>query len=295
MSHAFECLPIDHGGPVDRPFEVFPYSALEGSVLDRFDAVVSRFPERLAIQDSTRRLIYAELAVIVDRIAAAATSATAGRAGPVAILLRSEARFPAAMLGVLAAGRAYVPLDADQPIARNQLIATQAGAAVVLSAGDLADHARTLFPHELPVLDLDTLGDLPHLKPSRRPGPGDLAYVVYTSGSTGTPKGVYQNHRGVLHDVLQYTNALHLDCEDRLGFTYSPSGIGAVRDIYAALLNGASVHVLPPRELQAAGLVREIRARGITVLRTVWRMRARGGCRRLRLQQGMRRPCGRRD
>ena len=269
MSHESECLPIDHGGPVDRPFEVFPYSALESSVLDRFDAVASRFPERLAIQDTTRRLTYAELAAMVDRIAAAVIAATAGRAGPVAILLRGEVRFPAAMLGVLAAGRAYVPLDADQPIARNQLIATQAGASVVLSAGDLADHVRTLFPHELPVLDLGALDDLPHLKPSRRPGPGDLAYVVYTSGSTGTPKGVYQNHRALLHDVLQFTNALHLDCEDRLSLAYSPSVIGAIRDIYGALLNGASVHVLPPRELKAAGLVREIRARGITVLHAV--------------------------
>ena len=122
MSHASECLPIDHGGPVDRPFEVFPYSALESSVLDRFDAVVSRFPERLAIQDTTRRLTYTELAAMVDGIAAAVIAATAGRAGPVAILLRSEARFPAAILGVLAAGRAYVPLDADQPVARNQLM-----------------------------------------------------------------------------------------------------------------------------------------------------------------------------
>ena len=269
MSDASKCLPIDHGGPVDRPFEVFPYSALEGSVLDRFDTVVSRFPERLAIQDTTRRLTYADLAAMVDRIAAAAMPAIADRAGPVAILLQTEVRFPAAMLGVLAAGRAYVPLDADQPIARNQLIATQAGASLVLSAGDLAEHVRTLFPHELPVLDLDSLADLPHLRPSRRPGPGDVAYVVYTSGSTGTPKGVYQNHRGLLHDVLQYTNALHLDCEDRLSTTYSPSGIGAVRDIYGALLNGASVHILPPRELKAAGLVQEIRARGITVLRTV--------------------------
>lgn len=267
MSHASKCLPIDHGGPATRPFEAFPYAALEGSVLDRFDAVVSRFPDRLAIQDTTRCLTYVELAAMVDRIAAGTMRATVGREGQVAILLRSEVRFPAAMLGVLKSGRAYVPLDAEQPIARNQVIATRASASLVLSAGDLADHARTMFPRGLPVLDLDTLGELPPLAPGRRQGPGDLAYLVYTSGSTGTPKGVYQNHRGLLHDVLQFTNALHLDCGDRLSSSYSPSSIGAIRDVYGSLLNGASVHILPPRELNATGLVREIRARGATVFR----------------------------
>jgi acyl-coenzyme A synthetase/AMP-(fatty) acid ligase len=69
--------------------------------------------------------------------------------------------------------------------------------------------------------------------------------------------------------VLQFTNALHLDCEDRLSLVYSPSVIGAIRDIYGALLNGASVHLLPPRELKAPGLIREIRGRGITVLHAV--------------------------
>jgi acyl carrier protein len=67
----------------------------------------------------------------------------------VAILLNNEARFPAAMLGVLAAGRAYIPLDAGEPIARNGLIAEQAGAAALISAGDLADQARSLFPADV--------------------------------------------------------------------------------------------------------------------------------------------------
>ena len=264
-----ECLPVDYGGPVDRPFESFPYAALEGSVIDRFDAVVRRFPTRLAVQDSARKLTYTELSAMANDIAAAVTRVTSGRAGPVAIVLRCEARFPAAMLGVLAAGRGYVPLDADQPIARNQLIAAEAGAAAVLSAGGLADHVRTLFPPSVPVIDLDRSERAPGGDPRPAIAPDDLAYVIYTSGSTGTPKGIYQNHRGLLHDVLQFTNALHLDPEDRLSLAYSPSVIGAIRDVYGALLNGASTHVLPPRQLGPAGLVREIRARGITILHAV--------------------------
>jgi amino acid adenylation domain-containing protein len=267
MSREFVCVPLDYGGPVGRPFEPFPDSALDGSVIDRFDAVARRFPERLAIQDLTCRLAYSELAAMVDRIAAVTNAAIAGRAGPVAILLNSEARYPAAMLSVLAAGRPYVPLDAGHPIARNRLIAEQAGAAALISAGDLAEEALQLFPKEMPVVDLDRLDQSPHIIPSRRPGPDDIGFVVYTSGSSGVAKGVCRDHRSLMHDVLQFTNALHLNCEDRLALVFSPSVIA--RNIYGALLNGSSLHILPPLDLHPAGLVREVRSRGITVLHAV--------------------------
>ena len=68
---------------------------------------------------------------------------------------------------------------------------------------------------------------------------------------------------------MQQTNTLHLNAEDRVALLYSPTVIGAIREIMMTLLNGASLHILPPQELQPAGLVREIRARGITVCRLV--------------------------
>jgi fengycin family lipopeptide synthetase E len=263
------CLALDHGGPVDRPFEAFPYSALEGSIVERFEAVTRRFAERLAIQDLTSRMTYSELAAMVNRIAGVTTAATVGRAGPVAILLKSEARFPAAMLGVLASGRSYVPLDASQPMARNRLIAEEAGAAALISADDLADHARGLFSREVPVVDLRRLDTSPERKPSHRPGPDDVCYVAYTSGSSGIPKGVYRDHRSLLHDVLQATNALHLNCEDRLALVFSPSVNAAVRNIYGALLNGGSLHILPTLDLNPAGICQELRSRAITVFQSV--------------------------
>lgn len=262
-----ECLPIDYGGPVEQPFEPFLHSALDGSIIDRFDEVAHRFSVRPAISDGVRSLTYDELSALLYQMSAAITRAAADRAGPVSILLPSNLYFPAAILAVLAAGRAYIPLDPGSPAERNRLITMNAGAVAVISAGALATGIRAVLPQEVPILEFSEVGIASRF--DLRPRPGDLAYVIYTSGSTGVPKGVYQNHRNVLHEIMQWSNALHVNEEDRLALVWPPNVISATRDILVALLNGASLHLLPPRELGPAGLVREIRARGITIYRSV--------------------------
>lgn len=261
--------PMDHCGPVGRSFEPFPGSALGGSIIDRFDVVVQRFSERVALSDCTDRLTYGELARLVYRIAAAVSDSVADRSGPVAIMLSRDVSFPAAMLGALASGRGFVPLDAGDPPERIRHVAAQSGAAAVISAGELASQSRSLFSNGLPVLDIHSLSDAARQPPPSCSRPDDLAFIVYTSGSTGRPKGAFHNHRNLLHDVLQQTNTLHLNADDRVALVYSPAVIAAIREIFMTLLNGASLHILPPQQLQPSGLVREIRARGITICRTV--------------------------
>ena len=181
-------------------------------------------------------------------------------------MLACNAFFPAALLGVLAAGRGYVPLDPGAPMARNQLIVMQSGAAAVVSAGDPASAIRGAMSNDIPVVDIDALGSLAGAR-IRRPRPDDLAYIIYTSGSTGTPKGVYQNHRNVLFHIRQVTDAMHVTEEDRLALARLPNVLGATNDVLVALLNGASLHMLPPLDLQEAGLIREVRDRRITIFR----------------------------
>jgi non-ribosomal peptide synthetase component F len=121
MSDMTAGSPLHLGGPVDRPFEPFPHSALAASITERFEATARRFSTRVAVSDGVRQLTYSELAILVDRIADATAAAVADRAGPVAILLPRNVHFPAAMLGVLAAGRGCVPLDASNPRERNAI------------------------------------------------------------------------------------------------------------------------------------------------------------------------------
>src|SRR4030095_2694489 len=66
------------------------------------------------------------------------------------------------------------------------------------------------------------------------------AYIFYTSGSTGRTKGVLDTHRSVLHNVMRYTNTLHLAADDRLTLLQGPAFSGAVSSLFGALLNGAA-------------------------------------------------------
>ena len=254
------------------PFEPFPETALEGSVTDRFDSIATRYPERLAVSDETVSLTYAELADLARRIAASCGAATANRGGQVAILLRNEARYAAAMLGILASGRAFVPLNADHPLDRNIVIVIHAGVTAIISAGELARTMRDAIQADIPVLDLDAPDTHPPMPKTVRAAPDDLAYIPYTSGSTGRPKGVERHHRSLLHYAWQTSNAMQLGPSDRMVSFNSQSLTEGLIITFCALLNGASLHCLAPTNVPPATLAAKLRARRISVVWSVPRL-----------------------
>src|SRR5262249_19969713 len=105
-----------------------------------------------------------------------------------------------AMLGVLRAGGAYVPIDPSHPAERNAMILREAEPTVVLTQRSLQDKLQ--LPAGTPVLLVDTPLAGPTHAPVTTVGPDDLAYVIFTSGSTGRPKGVEIVH-------LALSNFLH--------------------------------------------------------------------------------------
>jgi amino acid adenylation domain-containing protein len=239
------------------------------SIVERFDAVARLYPDRLALRDQTYSLTYAQLASLSQRIAAT-ISAVAVAPGTVGVLLGHEARFPAAILGVLAAGRICVPLDADHPAERNGRIAAHSGVTLLIATEELVEKVRALFPAGLAVIDLDGIdaADLPASvkPPAMRPRPDDIACVLYTSGSTGAPKGVFQNHRGLLHDVMESVRSTDMSCHDRTALFYPPSVIAGLLTMFTGLMSGATLEVLPPRIFGRTALAGQVKARAITEL-----------------------------
>ncbi|MGW7512747.1 Pls/PosA family non-ribosomal peptide synthetase [Streptomyces massasporeus] len=170
------------------------------TLVDIFDASVRSYPEEPALDDGTTSLTYRELAAEVERLRRRLGSAGVGLGDRVGIRVPSGTnQLYTAILAVLAAGAAYVPVDAEDPDERAELVFGEADVRAVIGAG-----------HEITV---HGAGETP----AARPGVGHDAWIIFTSGSTGKPKGVAVSHRSA---------AAFVDAEAALFLTEEPIGPG---------------------------------------------------------------------
>ncbi|WP_435215085.1 Pls/PosA family non-ribosomal peptide synthetase [Streptomyces sp. bgisy034] len=170
------------------------------TLVDVFDASVRSFPDEPALDDGTTSLTYRALAVEVERLRRALGAAGVGLGDRVGVRVPSGTNdLYVAILAVLAAGAAYVPVDAEDPDERAELVFGEADVRAVVGAGhELTVHSRSDVP-------------------AARPGVGHDAWIIFTSGSTGKPKGVAVSHRSA---------AAFVDAEAALFLTEEPIGPG---------------------------------------------------------------------
>ncbi|MFI9275595.1 amino acid adenylation domain-containing protein [Kitasatospora sp. NPDC052896] len=165
-----------------------------------FEEQVRRSPGVPALVAGAGRLSYAELNARANRLAHLLRAAGAGPESLVAVCLERGLDLVVALLGVLKAGAAYVPLDPEHPTARITELLAQARITTVVSDTALAPVVRAAGG--LPLL-VDRLPDgLSAADPAPAADPDNPAYVLFTSGSTGRPKGVVVPHRGVVNRLL---------------------------------------------------------------------------------------------
>ncbi|MFF3886347.1 non-ribosomal peptide synthase/polyketide synthase [Streptomyces sp. NPDC001914] len=164
------------------------------SVPEILAATAAAHPGRTALVTTAGSLTFAELSARVDAIAGLLLRHGAGEGAVVALALPRDAMVPA-LLGVLRAGAAYLPLDPAYPAHRLEHMLTDAAPVCLLTTTEQA--ARLPEPPGLPRLFLDTPLPAAHPVPPRTHHPLSAAYTIYTSGSTGTPKGVTGTHRGL--------------------------------------------------------------------------------------------------
>ncbi|MEH1097958.1 amino acid adenylation domain-containing protein [Micromonospora sp. CPCC 205561] len=177
-----------------------------------FAAQAAATPERTALVAGDATLTFAELDRRADRLAALLVARGAGPDRYVGLLLPRTAEAIVALLAVLKAGAAYLPLDPDLPARRVDAMLADSAPVLLLSTGALwpADRAA-----EVPVLLVDAPGTAAELAgvadgPLPDPGlePGDAACLIYTSGSTGVPKGVVVEHRGLVNLFLHHRDTM---------------------------------------------------------------------------------------
>jgi amino acid adenylation domain-containing protein len=248
-----------------NPFVEFKKENTEQSISDRFEQQARIYPERLAFKTKSERLTYDELNRISNRAAHAILARGDKGDKPLALLFKQGASMITATLGALKAGRAYVPVDHTLPRSRAIQILQDTQCRLILTDNDNFSLAQELGGHSSKVLNLD---DLDASLSSENPGlfisPDQIAYINYTSGSTGQPKGVVWNHRNELFGIMLKTNALHISPEDRVSLLRS-NNVGAARDTFLALLNGAALISLELKEEGLRHLGNWLIEEGITV------------------------------
>jgi amino acid adenylation domain-containing protein len=276
---AGNAVPLDSDGPVEVAFEEFEHAWIERPIFEHFERSALRHADRCAVADGTQKLSYGEL----HRRARALATLIAGsvpRGCPVGILLPHNAVFPVAALACLAAGRPYVPIDLKFPAARIDMIVREAGlAAVIVEAA--ADAA--LLPPGVAVIELGAASTVQAPEAPLTPSDEAPAVILYTSGSTGKPKGICNDQRAILQRVAEATNSCHLHADDRFILLSSPGTIAGVREMFAALLNGATLHITDPQRDGIQAVLRTMETCRVTVayavpslLRTLLRLPGAG-------------------
>jgi amino acid adenylation domain-containing protein len=237
-----------------NPFVAFANEEIEQTIQERFEKQVRRYPGNIAIKMGKESWTYKELNHKANQIAHAVLAASGGGEQRIALLLKHDASLVAGILGVLKAGKTYVPLDAAYPEQRLSEVLKDSEAAGLLTDNANLGFAATLSKEGLRVVNLDRIdSSTPGDNLQVQCAPDALAYILYTSGSTGQPKGVMQNHRNVLHHIRTYTNNLHIWAGDKMTLLSSYAFDAAVMDIFGAVLNGAT---LCPIDLRTEALTR---------------------------------------
>ncbi|MGC4900413.1 amino acid adenylation domain-containing protein, partial [Micromonospora echinospora] len=238
-----------------------------------FERQVDDGPDRIALEFGDRDLSYAALNAEANRLGRHLVDHGVGPETLVALALPRSAEMVVALLAVLKAGAAYLPIDPEYPVERIRTVLTDAAPLVVLTTVDNAARipdtgAQRLLIDEVGVADLVSGRPSTNLSDRERRGALRLhhpAYVIYTSGSTGRPKGVVVSHAGVASLAATQIAAFGVRADSRVVQFASLGFDASVSEICMALLRGATL-VVPTADQRVPGapLARYLSERRIT-------------------------------
>ncbi len=251
------------------------------------DAAARVPASKTAIWTADASCTYGELIARAEGIAATLGEAGVGRGDRVGIWMDKTPSCVQAILGTMAAGAAYVPLDPRAPWRRCRTIADDCGFAAIIAdqprLGSLGLFLEGLSPRKVIIdapedaiagtqlpgtVSIETFARAAARKAAELPeaSPEDLAYILYTSGSTGTPKGVMHAHLSGLAFTQWVQRRFSITAEDVFS-SHAPFHFDlSISDLYASLGSGASLRLISSLEgMLAAHLVKLITETKITV------------------------------
>ncbi len=242
----------------------------EASIHDLFAQQAARHPQDVAVVCGDERLTYGELDFRATRLARRLRALGIGLEDRVGLCAERSVDLIAALLGILRAGAAYLPLDPSHPPERLAWMLEDGGARVLLAdrrIADLAANAGPVFGVQVLFLDeLDVVDEPSSTLPDVSGVPAEaLAYVMYTSGSTGTPKGVAVTHRNVVR-LVRGSEYAAMGPEEVWLQNAPVSFDAATLEVWAPLLNGGRLVLMPGARTSLDDLATAVGEHGVTSL-----------------------------
>ncbi|WP_160710767.1 non-ribosomal peptide synthetase [Chitinophaga solisilvae] len=244
----------------------------EKTLTDLFAEQAARTPDATAVIAGNEKLSYRELEKQSAQLAAYLRSKGAGKDTLIPLCLEKSAGMIVAILGVMRAGAAYVPVDTSYPAERIAYLLKDTAATLVITTSALSASIKSDPGVHIILLDEDAavIDACQNTLPAQVAQPEDLAYVIYTSGSTGQPKGVMVEHAGMLNHLYAKINDLHLNSKSIVAFTASYTFDISVWQMFSALMGGGTTVVYSSQlVLQPAALLEQVERDGVTILELV--------------------------
>ncbi|MBL7644926.1 MAG: amino acid adenylation domain-containing protein [Candidatus Hydrogenedentes bacterium] len=217
------------------------------SLVSAFESIVHRHPEALAVTDDTTSLSYGALEVRANQLARLLLDRGVARDEPVPFFLSRSIHTIVAVLGILKAGAAYVPLDLQDPAGRRNRILGALNPRLILSERSMGAGLASAGVEIVCLDDAELLESLDVGAPGLTHAGSDAAYIIFTSGSTGEPKGVCCNHGGVLNLFEDLHDRQPVGPGEACSIWAAFSFDATVYEIWTGLLGGAALHIIPER------------------------------------------------
>jgi amino acid adenylation domain-containing protein len=252
----------------------------DACVQELFELQAKRHPDAVAVVAQNSHITYRELDERSNQLAQYLLRRGVGPGVRVALCMDRGVRMTIALLGILKAGAAYLPLDARLPQERLAFLLADAKPAFFLTEQGLQcrdiETGASLLETSWTMLDLESKAN-----PCRRVSPENLAYVIYTSGSTGAPKGVAVEHRNVVNLLMSMQRSPGLNRDDVLLAVTTLSFDIAALEIFLPLISGAQVVIASLEEtvdgIRLKNLLRDSNATVMQATPATWRLLIEAG------------------